>query len=82
MLAVSGQLNISKQKNKGPRVPAAVEFINIQFLNCNLWRVNDHSVSAKNRWPNQSLKLTEITVDEFVARGTTSLGTQTSTSAQ
>ena len=68
MLAVSGQLNISKQKNKGPRVPAAVEFINIQFLNCNLWRVNDHSVSAKNRWPNQSLKLTEITDDENAAR--------------
>jgi len=53
MRAVSGQLNISKQKDKAHRVPAAVEFININSLNCNLRRVNDHSVSAKNRWPNR-----------------------------
>ena len=68
MRAVSGQLNISKQKDKGPRVPAAVEFINIHSLNYNLWRVCNHSVSANSRRPNQSLKLTEITVDEFAAR--------------
>jgi len=55
MWAVSGQLNISKQENKGHRVPAAVEFINIHSLNCNLWRVYDHSVSANYRWPNQVL---------------------------
>jgi glutaredoxin len=47
-----------------------------------LWRGCDHSVSTNSRWPNQSLKLTEITVDENAARCAASLKINLSTSAQ
>jgi hypothetical protein len=82
MWAVSGRLSISKQKKIGHRVPAAVEFINIHSLNHNLWRVYNHSVSANSRRPNESLKLTEITVDENAARCAADLKNHLSTSAQ